>query len=326
MRKKIVIVGESPLSLFIAQALDRWVARQVEYQVVWVKRDQTLTAPSQFKSLTFPPKGIIAASSLDHVQLANSAVVGVNLAAEHIVLPKQVIGYDLLIVDQTPVYCSTELGQMATAVGSLFSAIQAARNLRQPKTATVAVSGQSVLSYQLALAILHDRRRFKIDPRSLVVQVERPADKALNSYLATQGCVMKSTLAGELGATLRLAPAKPPLAKAKVRGLPTDKNGEGRVTRQLNLRSHDNVWWFGETTRSWQNLGRFDHRLAAQVDAVIRGSIELTDAPKAIEAAAPAFLLTGPTGMYLEHEPLANRFATQHAVRLLEQRFWQSKK
>lgn len=314
MRQTTVLVGRSPLSYLIAQALDRSIGSSIEHQLIWLVPDTALARPHAVGaalSATFP-----AAEKLAHVRPVNTAVQGINLNDQYVILPKKVLKYDRLLIDQTAWYTADDLARIEKAVRQLVVGLQAKQNTNQDAVGQIRVDGKSAVSYQLALSIQGSLAATTLMRGRLVVAVDRPTDPALSEYLTSQGLGFAKSEVGQSRISLRINEAAGPIITRKIRNLAIDSRGEARVDKTWRLRDHPEVIYVRQSDRQWQNLLKTDLNLSDALATLVKDP----SAAKTIASPEKAFLLNGPHGLFLALDGVSNRPATRQLVRLREQR------
>jgi hypothetical protein len=313
MRQTTVLVGRSPLAYLIAQALDRSMGSSVEHQLIWLVPDTALARPHATSGdfgATFSVD-----QKLAHVRVVNTIVQGINLN-QYVILPKKVLKYDRLLVDQAAWYTADDLGRIEKAVRQLVVGLQAKQNTNQEAVGQIRVDGQSAVSYQLALSIQSSLVATTLTRGRLVVAVDRPTDSVLAEYLTSQGLGFAKSEVSQSRISLRIAQATGPLITRKIRNLAVDSRGEARVDKTWRLRDHPEVTYVKQSDRQWHNLVKTDLGLADALAALVQNPT----ASRAISLPEKAFLLTGQHGLFVALDGVSNRPATRQLVRLREQR------
>lgn len=314
MNQTTVIVGRSPLTYLMARNLDRVIGSSVEHQLVWLVPDTALALPHA--------NGIGSAATfnvdrqLTHLKVVSAVVQGINLNDQYVILPKKVLKYDRLVIDQTPWYTADDLSRIDKAVRQLIVGLQAKQNTNQEAVGQIRVDGRSAVSYQLALSILGSLAATTLARGRLDVAVDRPTDAALAEYLTGQGLRFAKTEVGQSRISLRIAEATGPILTRKIRNLAIDGRGEARVDKTWHLRDHPEVIYIRQSDRQWQNL------LKADID-LTNCLVPLSQNPpenKTVMIPDKAFLLQGPHGLFLALERVSNRPAARQLIRLREKR------
>lgn len=314
MRQTTVLIGRSPLTYLIAQHLDRTLGPGIEHQLIWLVSDVALARPHVARNApnaTFP-----AAEKLAHVRVVNTVVQGVNLNDQYVILPKKVLKYDRLLIDQTAWYTADDLTRIEKAVRQLVVGLQAKQNTKQDAVGQVRINGKSAASYQLALSIQNSLAATTLARGRLVVAIDRPADAALAAYLTSQGLGFAKSEVGQSRISLRISEATGPIMTRKIRNLAIDSKGEARVDKSWRLRDHPEVVYVRQSDRQWHNLLKTDIALAE----VLSHLVEHPSVTKSVIVPEKAFLLTGSHGLFLALDRVSNRPTTRQLVRLREQR------
>lgn len=149
----VVLVGKSPLSLFIAQELDKYLGPLVQYKLTWLSDDSKMVTDL----LSFDPvgkmKSVDLAKRFADLQMKVASVKSINLRRQEIVTSRATISYDFLILDQLPYYSAKELSVIYQQFTTLIGAVAAARKGEKPISAAVSIGGSAAHSAQLALAL-----------------------------------------------------------------------------------------------------------------------------------------------------------------------------
>jgi hypothetical protein len=179
----VVLIGKSPLSLFIAKALDRHLGPLVQYKLTWLTDDDELVTDL----LSFDPVGKINGVNLkqqfNDLQLKVSSIKSVNLRRQEIITSRSTVTYDFLILDQLPYYSKKELSLIYQQFATLIGALAAAKKGERPISAAVSISGNSAHSAQLAVAL-----------RSFQLRHYPSLLRSISLYINAQPAVIQSYL------------------------------------------------------------------------------------------------------------------------------------
>ncbi len=149
----VVLIGKSPLSLFIAQELDKYLGPLVQYKLTWLTEDSKMVTDL----LSFDPVGKMKSVDLSKrftdLQMRVTSIKSVNLRRQEIVTGRATVNYDFLILDQLPYYTTKELSVIYQQFTTLIGAVAAAKKGEKPISAAVSIGGTAAHSAQLALAL-----------------------------------------------------------------------------------------------------------------------------------------------------------------------------
>lgn len=236
MIETIVLVGDSPLSLFIAQKLDQEFARRVNTEVLWLTRDfncvlkDPIGSPGSFVSKkTFCP----------HIKIVTDPIRSIRLADREILTENKQYGYDQLIIDQTPSFTSEELQLFQNNLRQLTAQIRALKNRGTKGKASITFTGNDPNSWQLALST---RKELVNELGNLSHQVEilcKSKDTIVEKFLLANG-VTACNRVSKLPGIVVPNPVAPVLAR-QIHGLKLTKNGEPIVSISLQIESHPEV-------------------------------------------------------------------------------------
>lgn len=271
MPKTLLIVGDSPLNLLIAQELDQETARLAHLNVVLLSRDDRLIYGPKLTSLIKLPDFPSKKSLLDHVKVKTASVKQINLKEQRLTTEKEALDYDYLVLDQTPQYSASELDQISNDFRQLVYHWQAKQRQAKTVQAKLAVLGATLAGYQLALAAASDVQKLKA-ARSLKIQAEYSSGSAVGQFLKENNVgayKLTEKLAG-----LRIKAPSVMVAGKTVRGAKIDHSGQIMVDHKLNPEGFPEVFVIGGLHRSVTNLLRADKVLAEAVAANIERTLE----------------------------------------------------
>lgn len=324
MRRRIVLVGHSPVAFFIAAQLNQKFGPHVNNHLIWLSGSSGLANIALGTTVvgrwpTLKPKAL-----LEHVRLSTQPVKRISLAEEYLVLPNQVLKYDYLILDGSSQYQPEELEQFGRAVEQLFIQVKARAHLKRPARARVVIEGSDAGSYQLASLVYADANQFGLTADDIRVEVKKPDDERLRVFLSGQGLVFQPSAALEQLTTLRLQAPQPLIKTSTVRGLQLDRFNEGKVLADHRVRDYPHVWYIGARSQQAVNLWRPAERLANEVVRSVTNHLFENSSPHLIPTKQPAaaMLLTGSTENYLEYDGLGRGVATRQLVRWGEYRLY----
>lgn len=166
MSKRVVVVGDSLMSVLVTRALDRKIGALTHVSLTHLSQSPSLVYPHQatiFGHLEAMPKDQLFA----HAQLKVGAVKSVNLNDRTVTTEGGVEEYDFLVLDQQPAYSEEFWRELRSQLSTLYASLEAGANLGQEKNAQITVDGFSLSTTQLALAIRRDCLSHK-QPKILV--------------------------------------------------------------------------------------------------------------------------------------------------------------
>jgi hypothetical protein len=236
----VVLIGKSPLSLFIAKALDRHLGPLVQYKLTWLTDDDELVTDL----LSFDPVGKISGVNLkqqfNDLQLKVSSIKSVNLRRQEIITSRSTVTYDFLILDQLPYYSKKELSLIYQQFATLIGALAAAKKGERPISAAVSISGNSAHSAQLAVALRSFQlRHYPSLLRSISLHINaQPA--VIQSYLSEHAITKTSAKsAGMVIGSPSAAVSSKLIKGARVAG-------DGHIVTDpfMRIKGYDNVLCF----------------------------------------------------------------------------------
>lgn len=314
MRKRLVVVGDSPLSFFVARSLDRELARQSHLEAVYLGRDRQLVYFPGLTTLLGQPDFINRAAAFTHFKVLKTKIRSINLIDRRLIGERDIIDYDYLVLDQTPVFTSDELKAIAEQSAEVIRRLKAATKLGRHLTAAIRFLGDLPVAWQVALALQSDLRSLDSQVASrLHLQVEAN-DGRLGRFLRRQGLMSVATEA--LGAGFRVQAPSPSIISNRVKGLLLDQKAQAITTTALNLESHPEVFVIDGRCR-YQNLLRPAKAVAAQiahnVEAMVVGSrLTAVEMPKAF------YLLVGWEGLFLQFNSTISELLRASAIHTLD--------
>src|SRR3989344_9153145 len=116
MRKNIVIVGDSPLSVLVGRLLDRDLARESHIEVTHLTRDESLIYMPQVTTLLGRHDFPLKRSLYTNISCQKTTVKQINLHDRRLVTTSGIVDYDVLFLDLTPSYASSEIKKIAEQV------------------------------------------------------------------------------------------------------------------------------------------------------------------------------------------------------------------
>jgi hypothetical protein len=233
----IVLVGKSPLSLFIARALDQHLGPLVQYKLTWLTDSDELVTDL----LAFDPlgkvKGVDLKKQFNDLKIKISSIKSVNLRLQEIITSRTSFKYDFLILDQIPYYSKTELSLIYQQFSTLIGALAATKKTNKLISATVSVLGESAHSAQLAVALRSFQlRHYPSFFRNISIHFNSDHD-AIKSYLKEHAI----TKIGKKSAGIQISPPSAMVSPRQIRGAPVTSDGHVRVDPFMRVKGYDNV-------------------------------------------------------------------------------------
>ena len=315
MRQRIVLIGESPLVLFLAEALDKSVANLVQTDVVWLTTEAAIICLSHQQSMSAHQKVINKKSHLNHVRLINNRVNSINLVERRLITDRGTLTYDYLFIDQASSYRPGELKTITDQLKKLTAAIKAAVNTGDKPAAEIFCKGQSAESYQLALNIraelVHEQVARQV---SVMCEGDRPDD--LKKFLTAAGLKVGRRRLEKPGLTIQ-APAI--LDLRKIRGLKIDAQYQAMTGSTAQVLGHPEVMILNSRPRFRQNLLRFQKTLGQRLAKSLINIVESRE-PLTVELEQSALLLTHGEESFVWLGKLMSRRTRGRIIRQLDRR------
>lgn len=291
MRKTVLIVGDSSLSLLLARSFDAELARLAHLDVCFLTRDENFVYYPQLTTLVGRKAFRKKQSLLRHVRVVKGVAKQVNLKERRLVSDRGVLDYDYLIIDQTPTFTQTEIEKISTQFKELIAHIKAKHHQERSVRARFAVLGDSVASYQVALAAAADMLKMAGNLwRSLKIQTDYPSNQTIKEFLKFNG--VGTTKTAELIPGIVIHAPGETLSGRSIRGALIDHHGRVMVNQYLSPDNYPETVIVATAARSRTNLLRVDQTLASQIAANIERLLE-GKRQVAIDLPRDSALLTG---------------------------------
>lgn len=316
MRKQVVIIGATPLCLFLAEALDKHVARLVHADVRW------LTSPGQVVPLSLTStalgKSPSLARKLDHVRVSTSAIKSISLPDRRIVTANGVINYDWLLIDHGQAMTDHEMKLIKQEVKKLMASLQASINTKQKTTAAITVSGNSAVAAQLAVHLARDLRQHPAIWRRIQLYANATSvPERLKTFLKRYDITLNAQKSDRPG--LQISTSRPIIDNKKIRGLKIDRSGRAVTDGSGRIEAWPEVMILDSADRPWQTLLRFErtlaHKIAESIEDIVEGS-----SLKAIEIHGQAVMIAG-DHVFVKLGSLTSTNLRSKVVRALEHSF-----
>ncbi|MEX1123765.1 MAG: hypothetical protein WEC81_01170 [Patescibacteria group bacterium] len=310
MKKQLLIIGNSPLSFFVAKQLDERIGDLAHIEIVWVTTSEKIHPAIQE---AFKPKQYIGS-----VNRLITAVKSINLNDRRVVTGKKTLDYDLLFIDQTATFTTGERDKILDQFETLIATVRAKENRGMSGKVKLAVTGASAESYQLALDLAtRVARDSSSGVSSIRVEVESyPQSKLKNFFVDNHIYARKSQYPG-----MSIKEPMVIFSSKKIRGLRVDLAGRAILLATGEPAQHQNAIMIDADDRLFQNIGRSDWNLAKQITdnlvAKLDGTLE-----KPLDSSGKKLILQGSNSSYIEIGRVSSNRNRANAVRALERRFW----
>lgn len=308
MKKTVVILGNSQLPLFVAEQLGRQHGDLVHLDIVWLTNTK----------LIFPAVGIPQrVSQIGGVKVLPANIKGINLNDRRIITSTRTLEFDVLFIDQTPVYTSSEREKIIDQFETLLSTIHSQENQGVPTKARVSFQGKTADSYQVALGLLQRKNRDSSAAIAGVrMEVEASTTGKLGQWLRKGGLSLSKTQhpGVTVAAPMGIFPSQ------KIRGMKVDLAGEAITLATGELPNHNNVIII-EQDREKTNIARADWQLAGQIADNITVKLE-GGLEKPLDQTNVKLILTAGNSYYTELGSMISVRTRAQAVASLEKRFW----
>ncbi len=314
MRHRIVLVGNSPLMYFLAKILDKDVANQVHYSVIWLTDDNL--RPELFdKRFKGESREKV---ELDHVKLVKATIKSLSLRDKRILTAKGEIGYDFLCTDQAASYTNAELKTIKKAVDQLAMAVQGQLNLGKKASAQIYCKGEGAEVVQLACSIKHFlQTEHRTAQQHIELKLEEAVDPSVGEFLRKYS-VSPEKCSSVVGKMTIEAPQQV-LPTSKLRGLKVGAKGYVINNSDLTVHGYPGVFVIDGRVRRWQTLLRFQKTIAKVVADNLVAAAE-RKSTRYVELSSKAYLLEFGQEKYLQLGELETGGVRATIVRGLETR------
>ncbi len=308
MKKTVVILGNSQLSRFVAERLGKEHGELVHLDIIWLTNTRQI-----FPALAKPFK----IGSVAGVKILPTAIKSINLNDKRIITAAKTIEYDVLFLDQTPVYTSAERERIVDQFETLISTVRSQENRGVQARARVSFRGKTADGYQLALELLQRKMRdASVAVAAIRLEAEANSSTRLGQFLRDCGLSLgKSQHPG-----LTIAPPLPAFPSKKIRGMKVDLSGMAMTLATGELPNHSEVIVV-EQGRDKTNIARADWQLAGQIAANITAKLD-GGLEKPIDQEEGKLILQGRESYYVELGAMISSRTRARAVAVLERRFW----
>ena len=315
-----MIVGDSPLSVLVARALDRDLAREAHIEVTYLTRDDSLIYAPNFTSLlgrhTFPSKSKL----YNNIGYQKTTVKQINLIDRRVITTSGVIDYDCLFLDLTPSFISSEITKISQQALRLISEIKAKINSGRNLRARITFAGEDAMSWQMALALSSDVSACPIAvQRALIVQAQYPNISKLKDFLAENEVVSRKSVAPLPGLTVSTPTT--PLKSRLVRGALLDEKDNFVLRDTLNPEGHPETIIVDSSNRHQQDLLRVDQTLAVQIKSNMERFLA-GDRQKSISSPRSSGILKGQNSNFVWIGNLQSSHLRAKLISALDRRFY----
>ena len=321
MSRRIVIVGDSPLSVLVGRQLDRDLAREAHIEVAHLTRDESFIYSPHITTLlghqNFPLKNQL----YRNVRSQKTTVKQINLVDQRVITTIGVIDYDAICLDLTPSYGRSEIKKIGQLVTRLINEIQAKFNSGRLLRARVTFAGEDIMSWQMALALAADTVAYPVPiQRALLIQAQYPSITILKEFLADNGVGSRKSVAPQPGLTIN--PPSSPLKNRLVRGALLDDKDNFVLRDTLNPEGHPESIVVDTKWRHRQNVLKVDQTLAVQIAANIERFLT-GDRQRPIKLPRPSGILKGQKNDFVWIGDLESRRLKAKIIGQLDQRFYE---
>jgi len=307
MKKTIVILGNSQLAFFVNKLINDSLGSLAHIDVLWITNTDKI----------FPVAHKPFSIKTGYGKLLNSSIKSVNLRDRRIITAKKVVNYDLLFIDQTPVFNSKEREKITDQLETLISTVRAKENSGVAAKARVVFDGQSADMYQLALNLA---KRLERDSSQSVSSIRVEAgigSGKLAEFFKDNGVFSRKT---QYPGIIVKRPL-PVFSSKKIRGLRVDLSGRAITLVTGEPGDHNNVIIVDDEDRGLQNIARADWSLAKtiakNVEAKLDGGLE-----KPIETDGVKLLIASSSACFVEFGSIKSARARSRVILSLDRSFW----
>ncbi|OGD61244.1 hypothetical protein A3A71_01445 [Candidatus Berkelbacteria bacterium RIFCSPLOWO2_01_FULL_50_28] len=313
MSQRILIVGDSPLSYFIARLIDAELSRLAHMQVTHITTDTDLVYFPTISTVLGP--AVFRRKKLENVVLKKETVMSINLKAKRVVTNREVYSYDYLILDLMPVITVQEFLAIQRSAKEVVVHLQAALKQNEKLNATVNFAGD-IFGCQLALALARDRTKLSSRTmRKLAINVTKTNSTFLDSFLASNDI----SLGCSKSPGFNVGQARAQLSWKKIKGLTVDGAGHALTLPSLNLEKFQEVFVL-DAVNLLSSLWRSQWVVAKQVEKNIVSTLERKPLRVIDGMPAPKYL-TGDNGQILLWGGIESRRLRASAVGALDRAF-----
>lgn len=316
--ERLVIIGNSPLSYFLAQELDKRLGGLVHLKIDWLTADPAVAHLASAESLSGHHYQL-GKPEFNHLRLRRSSIASVNLRTRQVVTESGVIDFDQLIIDQIPTYSPGQIAAIRQQLVTFWHHLQGrTRTERKPVHGRVYCQGQSIEAWQLGLLIARELRRHHPGlVSSTKVLADLPGNH-IGDFLRRSGLYSATVASLKLPGLTIKAPASA-LPNRKIRGLRLGRDDRAITAAGFVLADWPNVTILDDPALEKINLLRVWRSLARRLAASIESRLEAPTSGS-LELSSPALLLTGHDSRYLLLGDVESRRVRARLVAGLETR------
>lgn len=313
MSQQILIVGDSPLSYFIARLIDTELSRLAHVQVTQITSDTDLIYFPTISTVLGP--AVFIRKKLENVVLKKETVMSANLKAKRVVTNRSVYQYDYLILDLMPVITAQEFQAIQRSAKEVVTHLQAALKQNKKLNATVNFAGD-IFGCQLALALAKDRTKLTSQTtRKLAINVTKTNSIFLDTFLTSNDIALGSSKAPGF----KVGAAKAHLSWQKIKGLTVDTADHAMTLPSLNLEKFQEVFVLDSVSYQ-SSLWKFQWVVAKQLVKNVMSALD-RKALRPIDCVPAPKYLTGDKGQILLWGGIESRRLRASAVGALDRTF-----
>ena len=309
MKKTLVILGNSQLSFFVAKQLGSSLGDLAHLDIIWLTNTEKIYPAAD--------KPFLIKAKLKNILVKLTTVKSINLSDRRVITTGKTYNYDLLFIDQTPVFSAKEYQKITDQFETLISAMRSKENRGIAVKAKISLDGKSFSLNQLALNF-SDRRSKDSSAAvsSLRIEATPETGKMTEFFKENNIFSRKSQYPG--------ISIKPPLSifpNKKIRGLGVDMAGYAMLLATGEPANHQNTVMIDSDDRVVQNIARSDWHLAKQISdnlvVKLEGGLE-----KPIDHLGDKLLLHSSRGYFVKLGDMVSSRNKAKIIYALDRRFW----
>ncbi|MBI4948008.1 hypothetical protein HY844_00395 [Candidatus Berkelbacteria bacterium] len=261
MRKNIVLIGATPLQFFLAQELEKTLATDVQFNVLWLIDDDNFTLPTQKLFNFTKAKFLNVREKFENIKIIKTEVRSINLKQKRINTLRGPLGFEYLVIDQYQHINKNSLKEIEQQINRIVLAVKASVKLKQPKTVLINCSDNSLAMAQLALQISSHIRSGAAEVMRFI-KISTQATEPLRKFLVRNHVLLDSE-ADLPGITIKLPKAM--VALKEVKGLMLDEAGYAVIDGFFRPKEINGVFILNGRKRTLLNSWRSQRSLARLV-------------------------------------------------------------
>lgn|GEM_PF-2393461 len=274
MRRRLLLVGSSPLIHLIARQLDSDLARRAELEVIMINRRERIVYAPLIKSL-LGKKKYFKPKPYDYLKVTHKEVSSISLPRRQVITTSGTFDYDHLVLDQTPTFTPEEVDRLSEEVKKLVMQLSSRVHLGQRRRATVKFAGEASISWQLSLAVASDIKALPAAVAGLLsVQTDAAPSSQLVSFLrlAGVGKLQQETVS----TTVEIRPPKRIVEPKHIKGATVGAQGYPHLNQFLNFEGYFDAIVVDHPLRRFHNTIGVDLTLAKSIVRNIEAAVDLT--------------------------------------------------